>query len=802
MLSQVLPLPVPPQRSSAWEFFAFTALALVFGGQKVILDRRRKNEEAVSMSLGFAITFASVLRLGPGPAVFVAVAGCLSSCFFPKRQPPHQMAFNVCHSAVEALAGGVIFVLLNGWSLTMHGTMTFAAIAASSLSFYLVNTFGVAVMISLLTKENLIRVWKENFFWTAPSYFASACVGALGLLLFDGSTAAVVLFVLPVAYLVYQSFKTYIARGEDKQKHIEELQVKQEELADLYLATIKSLALAIDAKDQYTHQHIIRVQRYSVAVAIEMGLKGGELEGVRTGALLHDIGKLGVPEYVLLKPGPLTPEEFEKVKQHPEIGAAILDPVPFPWPVLPVVKHHHEKWDGSGYPDGLAGLDIPKTARILAVADVYDAVTSIRSYRQALSHEKAIEVIKEQSGIHFDPEVVIAFVKVIDKVVQEMATEGTGPLARKITSEGLVVESKAIQAAKHISRASTELWALYEVAQSLSRSLGIKDTAELVVRKIEEIYPGATCVFFLWDASSGALIADSVFGVDRDVFINSRSAGSSGPSVLALQTNEPQFGPFDSNDLVLASDSVELWTPPKTALIVPVRCEGRPLGTINLYHPSENAFSDYDRQLLELIADRAASALYNGIVFDRTRGDSLSDPLTEVYNLRYLSKHVDALCEMSGDATSGVKRFAMLCLDLDSFKPINDGFGHGKGDMVLREVAKLFADVVGSDGVVVRSGGDEFVVVLDGADSHQAKEMVTALSAAIDAYDPQLHHHKLGKLRLGVSIGIACYPADGRDCASLLSAADHQMYSMKTERKLESLAAGPDHVNDRTASLA
>ena len=137
---------------------------------------------------------------------------------------------------------------------------------------------------------------------------------------------------------------------------------------------------------------------------------------------------------------------------------------------------------------------------------------------------------------------------------------------------------------------------------------------------------------------------------------------------------------------------------------------------------------------------------------------------------------------MSSDACGGRNQFAMLCLDLDSFKPINDGFGHGKGDIVLREVAKLFADVVGSQGIVVRSGGDEFVVVLDGADHAQAKNMVERLSAAIDNYDPQLHHHKLGKLRLGVSIGVACYPADGEDADALLSHADHDMYRIKRQR--------------------
>ncbi|AIE84348.1 putative metal-dependent phosphohydrolase [Fimbriimonas ginsengisoli Gsoil 348] len=798
ILSQKLPLPT--HRNSPWEIAGFVALGVLVGGKKVSLNSLRTNEEAVSMSLGFAVTFASMLRLGPGLAVIIAVASCLSSCVFPKRQRVHQLIFNVALSAVEALVGGLVFTLLNGGTLDMQLNFqnclrTFLAVACSSLSFFLVNTFGVAVMLALFTGEKLLDVWKENFKWTAPSYFASACVGGLAMLLFNGSALAVLLFILPVAYWVYQSFVTYIARAEDRQRHIEELQVKQAQLSDLYLATIKSLALAIDAKDQYTHQHIIRVQRYAVAVAIEMGLEGGDLEGVRTGALLHDIGKLGVPEYVLLKPGPLTPEEYEKVKKHPEIGAAILDPVEFPWPVLPVVRHHHERWDGTGYPDGLAGENIPLTARIMAVADVYDAVTSTRSYRQAWTHERAVELIRREAGSHFDPVVVESFLKVIDRVVNEMASEGVGPLVLK-HAVSTAVESKAIQAAKHISRASTELWALYEVAQSLSSSLGIKHTAELVVRKIEEIYPGATCVFFLWDADVRILTADSAFGVNRDFFVNARTVGEESPSLKAIENNTPFFGAFDPADLMLDSVASGLWTPPKTALIVPVCCEGRPIGTINLYHPSEDAFSDYDRQLLELIGERAASALYNGILFDRTRGDSLSDPLTGVYNLRFLTNHVDSLCD-SDYAEANESVFALLCLDLDSFKPINDGFGHAKGDAVLRDAARLFTEVVGTAGIVARYGGDEFVVVLDGANQAEAEEMTRRLQEAIETYDPQLHHRRLGQLRLGVSVGSACYPSDGKDCASLLSAADHRMYSMKTERKLQPLAKPSEPAGER-----
>ncbi len=426
LFSQVLPL--PSNTHSPWEVAVFALLALLFGGQKFDLKKLRSQDEGMSMTLGFAITFASLLRLGPVMTVPISMLACLSSCIYPVRQPAYQLLFNVALCALEAFLGGIVFVALNGWSLELESARTFVAVAGSSTVFFLANTFGVAAMISLMTQERSLDIWKENFLWTAPSYFASACMGALAMLLFQGSSTAIVLFIVPVAYVVYRSFATSIALAEDKQSHIEELQQKQAELADLYLATIKSLALAVDAKDRYTHQHIIRVQRYAVALAEELGLEGDELQGVRTGALLHDIGKIGIPEKVLVKPGLLTDEEFAMIKRHPEIGAAILEPVDFPWPVLPSVKYHHERWDGSGYPEGLKGREIPYTARIMAVADVYDAITSDRSYRGARTHQKAMQIIEEGSGKLFDSEVVAAFIRIIDRVVVEMAEEGIGPI--------------------------------------------------------------------------------------------------------------------------------------------------------------------------------------------------------------------------------------------------------------------------------------------------------------------------------------------------------------------------------------
>ena len=778
--------PVPKAEAAWWELGIYLILAAAAGSKKIRLMRRQNAEDHVSMSLAYVLTCTAMLRFGPAAAVLVGAVGSLSNGLFPKRQPSHQLLFNVALTMVESWTAGLVFLWLNGHGLVLRNPGTYPAVAGSSLTYFIVNTGGIAIILALCTHQNIYALWKETFFWTAPSYFAGACVSTLAMLLFNSHAGYVLILLTPLGWVMYQNYATTAARTEEKQQHIEELQLGQEHLADLYLATIKSLALAIDAKDQYTHQHILRVQRYAVATAKHMGLVGNELEAINTGALLHDIGKLGVPEYVLLKPGRLTDEEFAKIKKHPEIGAAILDPVEFPWPVLPVVRSHHEKWDGTGYPDGLKGEDIPRTARILAVADVYDALTSSRSYRNAWTHERACEVILKDRGTHFDPLIADAFLEIIDIVVEEMARDGDGPLMAT-EAAGKAPISKTDQAARDIHRASSELWALYEVVQTLSSSMGLQETLEILSRKLEAILPGTAALFLMCDGSSAQMSVRAAVGLNREFFTEARTLGPAGTSLRVLESRMTYLGEYDADDLLLTSSQSTQWVALQTALIVPIVHQGEALGTINLYHPNVQAFGAHDTQLLETIAERAALALYNGLLFDRTRSHAFTDPLTGLYNLRHITQHVEEQCQAG-------QPFALLCLDLDSFKPINDNFGHQKGDQVLRDLSALFQANVRDGDIVARYGGDEFLVYLHGGCPVETVALAARLQQAVEAYEPGLLHPRLGALHLGVSIGVACFPNDGTDFTSLVAAADSHMYREKTERKLGKLA-DPDRMH-------
>src|SRR5579863_8538529 len=374
-------------------FFCYLALAVFASRLKVALPGI-----SGALSVLFIFILFAIVELSLPEALIIGCSAILMQCLWNYRQRPkwHQVLFNLGSTAITVTASAAVYHS----NLLIRGHLEPALrLVVTATVFFTMNTFPVAGAIALTERRSLRRIWRECYIWSFPYYLLGALIVAAASAVnrhFGWQTA---LLAVPVVYLIYRSYYLYLGRMEDEKKHAEEM-------AALHLRTIEALALAIEAKDHTTHDHLQRVQVYAIEVGKDLSLDESQLEALRAAAVLHDIGKLAVPEHIISKPGKLTREEFEKMKIHPIVGAEILERVRFPHPVTPIVRSHHERWDGTGYPDGLRATSIPLGARILAAVDCLDALASDRQYRRALPLDDAMSKVSADSGKAFDPQVI------------------------------------------------------------------------------------------------------------------------------------------------------------------------------------------------------------------------------------------------------------------------------------------------------------------------------------------------------------------------------------------------------------
>ena len=395
-------------------FVALFVLSSVTAALKVSLPLTSNGS---TMSVSYAVDFAALLLLGPNETMLVAAGSAFSQYQFNAKEcnPVHRTLFSMASLVITVQGAGLVFHWLGGAQVIPLGDLAKPLVGAAT-AYFLLNTGQIATAIALSTKESIAQTWNNNFLSTAPGYLVGAGTAALASWLVSEFGPWVIPFTFAPVYLTYRTYKVYMGRVDDEQRHVQQT-------SDLHLATIEALARAIDAKDQMTQMHIRRVQVYAAGLARAAGLAEHEIQGVKTAALLHDIGKLAVPEHILSKPGPLTQEEFQKIRVHPQVGAEIIAAVPFPYPVAPLILSHHERWDGKGYPQGLRGEDIPVGARVLTIVDYYDAVTTERPYHKALSNESAIGLLRHEAGRALDPNLVPIFIEMLPALAVEMGEE-------------------------------------------------------------------------------------------------------------------------------------------------------------------------------------------------------------------------------------------------------------------------------------------------------------------------------------------------------------------------------------------
>ena len=730
-----------------------------------------------TMSVSYAVDFASLLLLGPHATMFVAAGSAIAQCNLNKkeRNPVYRTLFSVASLVITVQGAGLAFRLLGGSGSAMPFTALARPLVGAATVYFLLNTGLVATAIALSTRHNILTTWHNNFLWSAPSYFVGAGTAALAASMVAHAGYWVAPFTFAPLYLMYRTYKVYMGRIEDEQRHVQQT-------SDLHLATIEALARAIDAKDQTTQLHIRRVQVYAAGLAKAAGLSEHEIQGVKTAALLHDIGKLAVPEHILSKPGPLTQEEFQKIRIHPQVGAEIIAAVPFPYPVAPLIMSHHERGDGKGYPQGLAGDDIPLGARILTIVDYYDAVTTERPYHKALSNDSALGLLRHEAGRALDPRLVPIFIEMLPALVAEFGHEEQKVVETPeeqfvtgSTSVGLV-PAAGHSAFENIALAHREIYALYEIAQSMGTSLGVSDTMALISSKLSKIVPWSGCALFLHQPEADSLKCRFAAGVDAPRLLNTTIKVGEGLAGWVARNRRTLINANPRVSFEAAGLPGELSL--QSALVCPLQFNDTFIGCLALYHVDRNHYTEDHRRLLERIAEQAGAVIHNSIVFEQTQEDSLTDPLTGLPNRRsmfvHLSRELARAERLKGEV-------ALIVMDIDGFKAINDTYGHNVGDHALREMAVALQGALRPYDLCVRYAGDEFIVVLSDCSREAADLKRDELQEKIAEIQLEVRAGK--RLRLAASAGASVFPHDGATYEALLADADQRMYRDKAARR-------------------
>jgi diguanylate cyclase (GGDEF)-like protein/putative nucleotidyltransferase with HDIG domain len=750
-------------------------------GIAILASRLKVNLPGITgtLSVNFLFILIGVLELSFTETLILGAISMVAQCLYPDRPRALQITFNVCAGSISTALAYLVFhhPLMN---LIIDTRPVLLGLAATV--YFIANAGSIATVISLTERRPLHRIMVDCYFWSFPYYLVGAAIAGMIAWLNHNFNWETSLLILPVVYLIYRSYRLYLGKLEDEKRHVEEM-------ANLHLRTIEALALAIEAKDHTTHEHLQRVRVYAIEVGKELGLAGTELEALHAAALLHDIGKLAVPEHIISKPGRLSPEEFEKMKIHTLVGAEILERVRFPYPVVPIVRAHHEKWDGSGYPLGLKGAEIPIGARILSAVDYLDALASDRQYRRALPLKDVMQKLAAESGKSFDPKVVEVLKRryehLEEMAIAKSSEDPNAPLSTAIKIERGLEPAAGFENARaqdyagrentflsSIAAARQEAQSLFELSQDLGASLSLGETLSVFSVKLKPMVPYDAIAIYV--QREDELVPEYVNGDNYRLFSSLRIPVGQGLSGWVAQNRKPIINGNPSVEPGYLNDPTKFSTL-RSALAVPLEGVAGVIGVLALYRAERDAFTSDHLRILLAVSGKMALAIENALKYQQAESSATTDYLTGLPNARSLFLQLDReLARCKRDNTS----LTVMVSDMDGFKQINDRFGHLEGNRVLRLFAQALKDSCREYDYVARMGGDEFVVIASGlgadASGKRAEQMRSlARHAGQEVCNEQI---------LSLSVGRAVFPDDGNDAEQLLSEADRRMYIEKQKQ--------------------
>ena len=760
------------------EWVSATLLVLMAAATASFKIRLPGNDQGVSLSLLF--TFAAVADGIPSVALMVAAISVVFDALAGPESAgsKSENGFNLAGSALSILGTSEIHLHL----IEVNGLPGLAATAIAAMAYYASVTSITAVRIAISGRDSLWRVWNEKFLWTGLIFMLAPVGVIITRLMLGASGPWVSILSLGLILSGFSYLKICFGRLHDERHHTHELD-------EIRQRAIETLAAAIEAKDGGTAGHLKRVKRHAVRLAESFECTQKEIRTLESAAVLHDVGKVGVPDFILKKPDRLTEQEFQQVTRHAAIGATLVSAMRFPEPVDEVVLSHHEHWDGSGYPRGLSGQQIPRLARILTVVDCFDALVSDRPYRLGLSIDEAVEIMTGQRGKIFDPAVLDLFLDQLDSHREDLEEE----IETESRSRKLIDRSNL----RLISQTWMDKTSRREVSprrKILERVLASPDLVMAIFNVLEGLGVGLEFEKGLRE-SLGILkkiVGCEKIGVfvrEQDHYVLVQSAGLPDHSHkrVTLPLRQGPLAqvamckmPITVESPVLGSGAPVLpySKDVKSVLAAPLTVDDELIGMIVLGSSRDAAFNEDEALILSLVTRKLASTLLSNRAMTKVFHEAKTDAATDLPNARAALEALDAEIARAQRESKSV---GVLFMDINGLKQVNDTHGHAAGDKLLLATAQKLRESVRLYDFVGRVGGDEFLAVLPGMPQSALEGMVSLLKKSVSESYVKLADGLWAQTSL--SIGAAVFPTDGDTAEELVKLADQRMYQDKQRTK-------------------
>lgn len=588
--------------------------------------------------------------------------------------------------------------------------------------------------------------------WLSLNFFSGASAAFLLVSFDSGATLGAVAIILPLLVVSYLTYSTTMDRIADADGQVTEL-------SRLHISTIETLAMAIDAKDQLTWGHVRRVQIGATRLAKAVGVRHEtSVLAIEAAALLHDMGKLGVPEYILNKPGKLSPSEFDTMKLHVEVGTDVLSAIQFPYPVVPIVRHHHENWDGTGYPAGLAGTEIPIGARILAVADCFDALTSDRPYRPRLSASAALEELRARRGTMYDPVIVDVLVRVHTEIL--VAAEGLmrQTFPSTVTGPRIGCLDVAQPRVNEISASTEEMIVLYELGRRLGETKSFREAARVICNQMHELIPSSLYILYLKDRPSNTLRAAYVSSQAAADLIGFRIPIGQRISGWVAAHDHTISNGLASLDLGQSASEIE----PKLVgcLCTSLTMDGDSIGVLAAYAESVDCFTKTHNRVIETAASIICPVLKRLILESATIDSSLERRLERTNNVVCQRLPVSILFIGIHDAEHQWQT------------PMSREQEH------LAHVLEFLRPRLRASDTIFAYTSTELMVLLPATEPSMASGIAVRL----------LEDMRLPGLAYRIRYGVASAPADGESLQALIAVARHRVSVAFVDDRLDMFA--------------